>query len=266
MQREQKLQEQVLLLESFISRNSLYFLVFDSKEQIIYHNLPNRKNITCLSDAEFILQRDIIDQIRKCIAMPFSDTFEITLKGTVLEFILFKNETCGDLLFLQITLLKNQRIGTLNEQEYSQAETGFNDLHSVLNLLEKIKNIESPEQKKQLYREIQDRQLPVMEQLKNSMSDPIIRMCLEIIYNNLKEVIAPSGNIPALYKILTPSEIKVAEFIRMGKSSQDIAEALDIAKKTVENHRNNLRDKLGLRNKGVNLRSYLLQMDDGTLP
>jgi DNA-binding CsgD family transcriptional regulator len=90
-------------------------------------------------------------------------------------------------------------------------------------------------------------------------------MCLEIIRNNLKEVIAPSGNISALYKILTPSEIKVADFIRMGKSFQDIAEALDIARKTVENHRNNLRNKLGLKNKGVNLRSYLLKLDtDGS--
>jgi DNA-binding CsgD family transcriptional regulator len=47
----------------------------------------------------------------------------------------------------------------------------------------------------------------------------------------------------------------------MGKSSQDIAEALDIARKTVENHRNKLRDKLGLKNKGVNLHSYLLKLD-----
>jgi DNA-binding CsgD family transcriptional regulator len=47
----------------------------------------------------------------------------------------------------------------------------------------------------------------------------------------------------------------------MGKTTKDIADALDIAAKTVENHRNNLREKLGLRNKGVNLRSYLLQLE-----
>ena len=47
----------------------------------------------------------------------------------------------------------------------------------------------------------------------------------------------------------------------MGKTSKDIADALDIAQKTVENHRNKVRDKLGLKNKSVNLRSYLMQLD-----
>ena len=47
----------------------------------------------------------------------------------------------------------------------------------------------------------------------------------------------------------------------MGKTSKDIADALDIAQKTVENHRSRVRDKLGLRNRGINLRSYLMQLE-----
>jgi len=35
--------------------------------------------------------------------------------------------------------------------------------------------------------------------------------------------------------------------------SSNIADILEITKKTVENHRNNLREKLELKNKGVNL-------------
>jgi len=97
--------------------------------------------------------------------------------------------------------------------------------------------------------------------VQTAINDPLISLCLDIIRKNLEEFIQPAGNVSDLYSILTPSEIKVAEFIRMGKTSKDIADALDIAQKTVENHRNNLRDKLGLRNKGVNLRSYLLQLN-----
>jgi DNA-binding CsgD family transcriptional regulator len=266
IEKEQKLQNRISFLENFISRNNLYFLVFDREEHIMYHNLPGRKNIASLSDAEYILQKDIITRIRNCIAMPPSDVFEVTLKSTILEFILFTHEDSQGLFFLQVTLFNHQRNMLLNsgdDREYSRAETGFNDLRSALDLLDEIRSIESAKQKKELYREIQGHYLPALAQLRNSNNDPIIDMCIEIIQNNLREVIAPSGNISTLYKILTPSEIKVAEFIRMGKSSQDIAEALDIARKTVENHRNSLRDKLGLRNKSVNLRSYLLNLDTG---
>jgi DNA-binding CsgD family transcriptional regulator len=260
---EGELRRQVLLLESVAAKNNLYFIVFDGGEHIIYHNLPNRKAFTFLSDMEYILQKDIIDQIRKYIAADPPKTFERTLKNTALEINFFAHDKWENFFFLQIALFNHRRNArpVRDEREYSQAENGFNDLHSVLKLLEEIKNIESIEQKKKLFRKIQDHYLPTLEQLRYGINDPIISMCFEIIHKNLEEVVDPSGSMSSLYKILTPSEIKVAEFIRMGKSSQDIAEALDIAQKTVENHRNSLRNKLGLKNKGINLRSYLLNLD-----
>lgn len=53
----------------------------------------------------------------------------------------------------------------------------------------------------------------------------------------------------------------MAEFIRSGMSSQEIASTLNVARKTVENHRNSLRNKLGITNRGVNLRNYLLSLE-----
>ena len=261
---KQKLESRVSVLESIISKNALYFLAFDKTEKIIYHNLPSQKNRNCLSDVEYILQKDIILQIRKCMETELpSSPFEISMTGSALEFVLFSNENWKGLYFLQIAFFKNQARITQNikdEQVYSQAETRVNNLRSVLNILEEIKKTESANEKHHLYQEIQNHYSPMLEQLQLSINDPIISVCIEIIRNNLNDIIAPSARFSSLYKILTPSEIRVAEFIRMGKSSQDIADALDIAKKTVENHRNNLRDKLGLKNKSVNLRSYLMDL------
>ena len=264
VEKKQDLNNRAAVLESFISRNALYFLAFDKEEKIVYHNLPSHKDLHCLSDVEYILQKDIIGQIRKRISMPIgSGPFEVSLKGESLEFVLFANENCRGIYFLQITFFKNQNISaqnTTDEQAYSNAENSVNSMRSVLNILEEIKKAESMSEKQRLYQEIQDRYLPMLEQVQHFTDDPIIRVCLEIIYNNLKDIVAPSGGFSSLYKILTPSEIRVAEFIRMGKTSQDIASALDIAKKTVENHRNSLRNKLGIKNKSVNLRSYLLDL------
>ena len=58
-------------------------------------------------------------------------------------------------------------------------------------------------------------------------------------------------------KKLTPREIEVCNMVRHGLDSKEIARALNIALHTVEKHRRMARNKLGLANKGVNLRSYL---------
>ena len=59
---------------------------------------------------------------------------------------------------------------------------------------------------------------------------------------------------------LTFSEIEVANFIREGKTSKEIAELLKISKDTVDTHRQNIRKKLGMNGKKQNLQSYLLSL------
>ena len=45
--------------------------------------------------------------------------------------------------------------------------------------------------------------------------------------------------------------------IRGGFASKDIAQALNLSVQTIEKHRKNIRKKLGLSNKEVNLAAYL---------
>jgi len=48
--------------------------------------------------------------------------------------------------------------------------------------------------------------------------------------------------------------------IKDGKSSKEIADILAISETTVNFHRKNLRKKFGLKNRQMNLRSYLISM------
>jgi len=84
---------------------------------------------------------------------------------------------------------------------------------------------------------------------------------LDLLEANLQNIVSPfMQNLAAAYRKLTPQEIQVAEMVRQGKSSQEMASILNIALGTVKTHRNNLRRKLDLRNRGVNLQSHLLTL------
>jgi len=50
------------LLESVLSKNNIYFLVLTKREEIAYHNIPDRSNLNLLSDCEYILGIEILNK------------------------------------------------------------------------------------------------------------------------------------------------------------------------------------------------------------
>jgi DNA-binding CsgD family transcriptional regulator/GAF domain-containing protein len=62
------------------------------------------------------------------------------------------------------------------------------------------------------------------------------------------------------YALFTPAEIKIAEFVKLGLSSKEISRLIDISDRTVQVHCLKIRDKLGIKNKKVNLRVYLMSL------
>ncbi len=56
---------------------------------------------------------------------------------------------------------------------------------------------------------------------------------------------------------LTPREIEVCNMVKGGLTSKDISNLLNISYKTIEKHSRNIRQKLGISNKRINLTSFL---------
>jgi len=103
--------------------------------------------------------------------------------------------------------------------------------------------------------------LPYLEKLKTVRMDSKGMTYVETLERDLEEVISPfSHKLRSLYYDLTPQEIRVASLIREGKASKQIAEMLNISKRTVDFHRENLRQKMGLMHRKANLRVYLLSL------
>ena len=101
--------------------------------------------------------------------------------------------------------------------------------------------------------------MPYIEKLKKnrSMSDDLVY--LSIIESNLREIISPfSAKLTFQYLDFTPREIMIADLIKDGKQDKDIVDVLKISLDTVKAHRKNIRRKLGINNKKINLRTKLL--------
>jgi DNA-binding CsgD family transcriptional regulator len=104
--------------------------------------------------------------------------------------------------------------------------------------------------------------LPYLEQLLQGKLSDKQRTLAEVIDANLRDIISPFlQNLSALNMLLTPQEIEVANMVRSGRTSKEIAEVLGISTSGVDFHRKSLRQKLGLTNSSKNLRSYLLALE-----
>jgi len=99
---------------------------------------------------------------------------------------------------------------------------------------------------------------PNLARLKKSSLSGRQKSELAILEANLNEIISPfESSLSSEYLKLTPTEMQVANFIKHNATSREIASSLGLSRRTVDTHRYNIRKKVGIRRKGVNLRTYL---------
>ena len=102
---------------------------------------------------------------------------------------------------------------------------------------------------------------PYLNKMKGSGLNAKQNAYLEILESNLDEIVSPlSRTLSFDYLGFTPTEIKVASLVKQGRKAREIARLLGISIRTVEGYRYAIRDRLGIKGKKVNLRTYLLSL------
>ena len=132
------------------------------------------------------------------------------------------------------------------------------EMNTALKVLLEQREKEKTEMKDTLLANVKKLVLPYIEKLENMSLNADAQTFVNIIKSNINDLISPlASNLSPKYFTLTPTEIQIADLIKQGKTSKEIASMLNVSPKAVSFHRGNLRKKLGLLNKKINLRTFL---------
>jgi PAS domain S-box-containing protein len=149
------------------------------------------------------------------------------------------------------------RIRKLDEAVKNEEETN----RALKALLEK-KELDQIEIQESVLLNVNKLILPYIEKIKMTELDDFQKTYLSIIETNLNDIVSPFSRKMSIKELnLTPKELQVANLAKKGISSKMIAQIMNISPRTVDTYRKNIRKKIGLEGKRVNLRSYLMSLN-----
>lgn len=137
------------------------------------------------------------------------------------------------------------------------------EVNTALRVLLKKRAEDKKEVQENVLSNVKELVEPYIERLKKMRLKTDQSTLVKILESNLNNIISPfMSKLSSRYFNFTPTEIRVANLVKEGKTNKEIADLMLISKNTVLFHRHNIRTKLKLKNKKINLRSHLLSFDE----
>lgn len=149
------------------------------------------------------------------------------------------------------------------EKKVKERTGELQDMNAALKVILKKRDDDKKEMEEKLFTHYNSLILPFFQKLKVSLTEKNQHYLMEIVESNLKEFLQPfSKKISDPLARLTPTEIQIASLIKQGLSNKEMSITLNSSIRTIEAHRANIRKKLDLKNKKINLSSYLLNQEN----
>lgn len=165
--------------------------------------------------------------------------------------------------FFRDITARNQTYRELKEreEELGAKSSALEEVNTTLKVLLKARDEDKKELENRVTLNVNRMVMPFVKKLKESELGGKQKAYLSVIETNLADVISPfSSTLSARYSNLTPSETRIANLIKEGRSTKEIGVLLNLSHRTVESHREGIRKKLGLKHKKSNLRTCLLSL------
>ena len=144
------------------------------------------------------------------------------------------------------------------EEELEIKTSNLEDMNSALKVLLERRDGDRRELEESVLANIRELVVVHVERLRNSGLNRRQVGYLDVLESNLTGIVSSfSRTLSREYLNLTPTEIQVADLVRQGKSTKEMAQLFNLSARTIEFHRQSIRTKLGIKNERVNLRVLL---------
>ncbi|SDO65503.1 PAS domain S-box protein [Desulforhopalus singaporensis] len=148
------------------------------------------------------------------------------------------------------------------EKELKAQSHHLEEVNTALRVLLKQREEDRKELGETVLKNVEELVVPYLRRVGNGQLNSRQKTLLGILETNLNNILTPFSHVLSQdLARLTPVEIRVASLVKTGKTNKEIAEILLVSKNTILFHRYNIRRKLGIKNKKINLCSHLLSLE-----
>ncbi len=153
---------------------------------------------------------------------------------------------------------------TYNEMEskVTRRTSNLEQANIALKVLLKRREDDKVDLEEKMIMNIKELVLPYLAEMKNGGLKENQAFLADVMENNLNDIISSfTKTLSSQHYNLTLTEIRIANLIKQGRSTKEIAEHLKTSSRTIDNHRFRIRKKLGISKKKTNLAAYLLTLN-----
>lgn len=142
--------------------------------------------------------------------------------------------------------------------ELESKTKNLEEANTALKVLLKSRAADKKDMENKVLANVKELIEPYLIKIKGTTLDESQRIYLGLIESSLNDIISPFVHeVSSKFLGLTHTEIEVANLIKHGKATKEIADLMCLSINTIQSYRKSIRKKLGINNKKVNLRTYL---------
>jgi PAS domain S-box-containing protein len=167
---------------------------------------------------------------------------------------------------IQVTRNVTKRVKVENALEQSRKEleiknNSLEEVNTALRVLVERRDEDKKELEERVLMNVKELVVPLLEKVREGRLDEKQIMYLDVLESNLSDIISPfSRTLSSKHLGLTPTELQIANMIKDGRKTKEMARLMNLSPRTVESHRESIRKKMGIKNRRANLRSHLLSV------
>jgi DNA-binding CsgD family transcriptional regulator len=148
-----------------------------------------------------------------------------------------------------------------SKKELEIKNNSLEEVNTALRVLVERRDEDKRELEERVLMNVKELVVPLLEKVREGRLDSKQTTYLDVLESNLSDIISPfSRTLSSKHLGLTPTELRIADMIRDGRKTKEMARLMNLSPRTVESHRESIRKKMGIKNRRANLRSHLLSV------